>query len=200
MKMIVIGSSWGGLEPTKMILDDLPDDLDAAVLIVRHSTPGGESVLTPILAPHSEMPVSEVIAGQAIEAGHVYVTPPGITVTISRGSNGRRCFVLNKPSSTAGKGRPSIDDALTSAAMHFGDDCIGVILSGYLNDGTRGAIRIDRVHGTTIVQSPADAEQPSMPLSVIKGDSPDFVVPDIEIGAILRQLVSEEQVSMEVSA
>ena len=84
--------------------------------------------------------------------------------------------------------------------MHFGDDCIGVILSGYLNDGTRGAIRIDRVHGTTIVQSPADAEQPSMPLSVIKGDSPNFVVPDIEIGAILRQLVSEEQVSMEVSA
>ena len=200
MKMIVIGSSWGGLEPTKVILDELPDSLDAAVLIVRHSTPGGESVLTPILAPHSEMPVSEVTARQPVQAGHVYVTPPGITVTMNRSDNGRMYFVLNKPSLTAGKGRPSIDDALSSAAMHFGEDCIGVILSGYLNDGTRGAIRIDRVNGTTIVQQPSDAQQPSMPLSVIKGDSPDFVVPDIEIGAILRQLVSEEHASMKASA
>lgn len=200
MKMVVIGSSWGGLEPTKIILDDLPVNLDAAVLVVRHSTPDGPSLLTPILESHSDMPVSEVRNGELIRAGHVYVTPPGVTVTMNKDSDQSMRFVLSEAARGFGKSRPSIDDALISAASHFGDDCIGVVLSGYLNDGTQGAIRIDRVNGTMIVQSPGDAEQASMPLSVIKGDSPDFIAAGIHIGAIIRQLVSEEEIAMGDSA
>lgn len=190
MKMIVIGSSFGGLEPTKIILDDLPSDLDAAVLIVRHSTPGGSSVLSPILASHSDMPVSEVYNGCEIIVGHVYVTPPGVTVKIERGESGNAHFVLDDVFEASRKGRPSIDDALISAATVFGKDCIGVILSGYLDDGSKGAVRIDRLDGTMIVQSPGEASQPSMPLAVIKGDASDFIVPSVQIGPILRQLVS----------
>lgn len=189
MKMIVIGSSWGGLEPTKVILDDLPVDFDAAVLIVRHSTPGGPMLLDTILASHCEMPVLEVHDHMPIKAGHVYVTPPGITVLVEQNTVGVRWFTLETAQPGSRGGRPSIDQSLVSAADCFGSDCIGVVLSGYLSDGAQGAIRLDRVDGTMIVQSPGDAAEPSMPLSVIRRDSPDFIVPDVNIGPILRQLV-----------
>ena len=74
--------------------------------------------------------------------------------------------------------------------MTFGDDCIGVVLSGYLDDGTIGAIEIDEYEGTMIAQAPSDAEQPSMPLNVIRRDSPDYILPDILIGGTLRDLVA----------
>lgn len=193
MKMIVIGASAGGLDPIKVILADLAVALDAAVLVIRHSSPGGPSLLAPILARYSVLPVTEVRDYMRIEPGWVYVAPSGITVTIEMATRSHAVFRTGVLPHVHGDGRPSIDQAMVSAANVFTHSCIGVILSGYLKDGSKGAIAVDQGNGTIIVQSPSDAEHSSMPLSVIHARCPAFILQDTQIGSMLCDLVQQEE-------
>lgn len=189
MKMIVIGGSAGGLPPLKTILKGLPQDLDAAVLVLRHSWPGVPSQLAQLLRPISTLPVREVADGTPVEAAGIYVAPSGTNVELDDTGEGKAVFRL-APCRTGQKGRPNIDVSMVSAAQVFGEDCIGVILSGYLDDGTEGAIEVGACDGVIIAQAPSDAEQSSMPVNVIMRDSPDFILPDVQIAGMLRDLVS----------
>ena len=104
-----------------------------------------------------------------------------------------------EPCGDSQRGRPNIDVSMISAAHVFGTDCIGVILSGYLDDGTEGAIEVGACDGVIIVQAPSDAEQASMPLNVIHRDSPDFILPDIQIAGTLRDLVRDVDVGRDIA-
>ena len=86
---------------------------------------------------------------------------------------------------------PEATPVLVSAAQHFGARCIAVILSGHLDDGTAGARHLARHGGTTIVQSPAEADAPSMPLNVLHRDSPAFVLEGRDIADVLVELAGE---------
>ena len=63
---------------------------------------------------------------------------------------------------------PAIDPLFRSAATTYGAEAIGVILTGGLNDGAAGLFEIKRCGGTTIVQEPDDAANPSMPRSALQ--------------------------------
>lgn len=196
MKLVVIGGSAGAHTPLKTILGNLPAEFDAAVIVLRHAWPSGPSYLAWLLGRHSVLPVREIADGLPVEGGHVYVPPPGQEVRFI----GERDIDLRfrlVPSAPEQIGKPNISLTLEFAAPLFGEDCIGVILSGYLDDGATGAIEVDRHDGVIIVQAPSDAEAPSMPLNVIQRDSPAYILPDTYIANVLRDLVSGEEVTPE---
>jgi two-component system chemotaxis response regulator CheB len=70
--------------------------------------------------------------------------------------------------------KPSIDVLFRSAAVAFRERCIGIILTGLLNDGTAGMYAIKRCGGVTIIQDPKEAEFPEMPLSVLENIDVDY--------------------------
>ncbi len=53
---------------------------------------------------------------------------------------------------------PAINPMFRSAARHDGAKVVGVLLTGYLDDGVNGLYEVQKVGGTTIVQDPTDAE------------------------------------------
>src|SRR3979490_2744258 len=83
--VVGIGASAGGVEALNAFFDGLPRESGMAFVVVQHLPPERQSLMAEILTRHTHMPVLQVTAGLALQAGHVYVTRPGFTVALERG-------------------------------------------------------------------------------------------------------------------
>jgi two-component system chemotaxis response regulator CheB len=64
--------------------------------------------------------------------------------------------------------RPAIDPLFRSIALAYGPRAIGVLMTGWGEDGTAGLQAIKGCGGRVFVQQPADAEQPDMPMTALQ--------------------------------
>ncbi len=182
--IIVIGTSAGGLKALSAVLSELPADIGAAIFVVQHLAADRKSDLPRLLQTISDLPVTHPIDGDTFETGHVYVAPPDHHLLL----NADTVRVLRGPQEN--RFRPSIDAVFRSAAREHGSRVIGVVLTGYLDDGTVGQQAIKKRGGITVVQDPAEAEYPSMPRSALRYVKVDHSVPIAEAGALLARLVA----------
>jgi two-component system chemotaxis response regulator CheB len=66
---------------------------------------------------------------------------------------------------------------------------IGVILTGYLNDGTAGLMAIRAEGGVAVAQDPQDALVAAMPQNAAEIAGVDYIVPATGLAALLVELV-----------
>jgi two-component system chemotaxis response regulator CheB len=81
--------------------------------------------------------------------------------------------------------RPAVDPLFRSAALAFGSRVIGVILTGYLDDGASGLHAVKQRGGLAVVQHPLDAEAPDMPRAALEAVEADHVVNARELPELL---------------
>src|SRR5215471_14630357 len=122
--LVAIGASAGGVRSLKTVVEDLPPDLPAGIVVVLHLSPTHESTLPSILARSGQLPVSTAESGDVLAAGHVYVAPPDCHVLVEDG----HLSVMKGPKEHML--RPAIDPTFRSAAASFGPRAIAVVLSG----------------------------------------------------------------------
>lgn len=67
---------------------------------------------------------------------------------------------------------------------------MGVVLTGMLDNGTAGLLAVERAGGTTVVQDPADAAFPGMPLSALGYVEADHVIGLRELPTLLARLTA----------
>jgi two-component system chemotaxis response regulator CheB len=183
-KVIVIGASTGGLSALKQIFTALPADLPAAIFAVLHIGPG-ESILPKLLGSVSPLPVVHATDGAQVEAGKVFIAPPDHHLLLE---DGRMRLTRTAKENHA---RPAIDPLFRSAALAYRRNVVGVVLTGNLDDGTVGLQAVKAYGGTAVVQDPADAQVPSMPLSASRYVDTDYCVPLAEIAPTLVSLARE---------
>jgi len=176
--IVGVGASAGGLEAYRHMLQALPRDAGAALVLVQHLDPTHTSLLSEILARSTSMPVREVQGELAVEPNHIYVIPPGRTMVIAGG-----VLRLLPREQTRSPHRP-IDVFLRSLAESQRHLAVGVILSGTGNDGTQGLEAIKAEGGITFAQDET-AQHDGMPRSAIAAGCADFVLPP---EAIAREL------------
>jgi two-component system chemotaxis response regulator CheB len=87
--------------------------------------------------------------------------------------------------------RPAIDVLFRSAAVTYRSRVIGVLLSGYLDDGNVGLQAIGTCGGVTIVQEPQESEISEMPRIAVANVSIDYVLSVPQIAATLVRLANE---------
>jgi two-component system chemotaxis response regulator CheB len=183
--IIVAGGSAGAVEALGLLVEGLPSDLDAALLVVIHVPPQSPGRLVEILQRRTVLPVTRAQDDDAIEPGHVYVAPPDHHLVVEEG---RMQLTRAAPEH---HNRPAIDPLFRSAALAFGPRAIAVVLSGRLNDGAAGLHAVKQLGGTTVVQDPDDALHPDMPRNALAATTVDHVATAAELGELLGQLVAE---------
>ena len=192
-KIVVIGGSAGAINSLKLILPMLPHDFPAAILIVVHIG-SQQSILPEILARRSSMPVRHATDGEPLIPGRILIAPPDEHLIVVR--NGDRAYVRLVHGPKENHCRPAIDPLFRSAATAFKPNAIGVVLSGYLDDGTVGLQAIKACGGVAIVQNPAEAEASEMPSSALKHVDVDRVLSLGDIAPALLELASAHMQSL----
>ena len=180
--LVVIGASAGGLAALRTVLTALPPDFRAPVAIVQHRTRDASNALTNLLGLSCVLPVEEVIDKMPIKAGRVYVAPADYHLLVERNH-----FALSIEAPVQ-YSRPSIDVLFETAAVAYGKNVIGIILTGANRDGAAGASFIKKRGGRLMVQEPATAHNPVMPQAALNLTEADWILPLEEIGPFLSNL------------
>jgi two-component system chemotaxis response regulator CheB len=184
-KIIVVGASAGGVEALQELVGALPADLVAPVLIVLHIGPDSPSILPTILGRRTRLEVKPAEDGERLRPGVVYVAVPDRHLLVEKDRT------LRTPRGPReNRHRPAVDPLFRSAALAYGPNTIAVVLTGTRDDGTAGAISVNRCGGVVVAQDPEEAMHRSMPQSAIEHARVDHVVGLAEMPELLARLVA----------
>ena len=167
--IVCVGGSAGGLDAYIRLLQNLPNNMDVAIVIVNHirTMP---THLHEILPKYTAMPVELISERLLIKPNHVFIIPENRDLHVKNGK-----FEL-KPISKP-KGWPDVITVfLCSLAQFWHGKLIAVIVSGFDGDGSAALCEIKEVGGITIAQKLSTANQPDMPESAIASGCIDFVL------------------------
>ncbi|MEB2786000.1 chemotaxis protein CheB [Algoriphagus persicinus] len=185
-QVVVVGTSAGGLSALKKLLSQLPKDFPLPVLIVRHISPDATgNVLLDELNKLNTLKCQHAKSGNSLKPGYVYLALSDHHLLI-----GENLKMLVTKGAHENRSRPAIDPLFRSAAVAFGAGVIGILLTGYLDDGTAGMQAIKKCGGTCIVQDPDEAEYPDMPRNALNNVKVDYSLPIAEMGSLLHKIIS----------
>ncbi len=162
LRAIVIGASSGALDALSVILPTLPENYPLPILIVVHLPPDKDSLLAMIFASKCRMQVREAEDKEQLEAGTIYVAPPGYHLQVEQDET----LSLSNDEEVH-YSRPSIDVLFETAADAYGRALIGIVLTGANDDGAAGLKTIVDAGGVAIVQQPTEAFSPTMPQAAL---------------------------------
>jgi two-component system, chemotaxis family, CheB/CheR fusion protein len=181
-RVVGIGASAGGLEAFSEFLRHLPKNTGMSFVFVQHLEPKQTSRLTEILSRITEMPVEVATDGVRMQRDRLYVTPPGLDLTLSDG-----ILKLEPRTDTGGRHLP-IDHFFRSLAKEQGNKGVAVILSGMGSDGTAGLKMVKESGGMTFAQDERSAQHQGMPRSAVDSGVVDVVASPRKIAEELERL------------
>lgn len=183
-RLVVVGSSAGGIEALSVLVNSLPPGFPAAVVLAQHLDPRRRSNLEQILQRRSALPIVVVqdLEATPLQPATIYVVPSNRHVTIKDDHVALEGDHGDRP-------RPSVDLLLSTAARSYGENLIAVILTGSGSDGAAGAVEVSNQGGTVIVQNPATAQYPAMP-QALPPTVVDHVADLEQIGSLLQDLLT----------
>ena len=185
VRIFVIGASAGGRAAVIGCLGAIAPDINAAFAVVVHSAFDMPSFFAPVLAKKTDLKVVEAENNMKIQSATVYVAKPNHHLFIEKGrirlSQGPRENLF----------RPAIDVLFRSAAVAYGNRCVGILLSGRLNDGTTGLEAIKKCGGLAIIQNPDTAEYGEMPQSAQYALDIDFVSELEELPKLISKITKD---------
>ncbi|MCB9106147.1 MAG: PAS domain-containing protein [Anaerolineales bacterium] len=167
--IVGIGASAGGLKAFEQFFQKMPKNSGMAFVLIQHLAPHHDSELAELLQNHTRMKVTQVENKTPVQPNHVYVIPPGKSLSIKE-----RTLYLSEPVERRGHRAP-IDLFFRSLADDQGENAICVVLSGTGTDGTLGLKAVKERAGITMAQSTTDADYDGMPKSAIRTGLVDLV-------------------------
>jgi two-component system, chemotaxis family, protein-glutamate methylesterase/glutaminase len=175
---IAIGASGSdGLINIRELLGEMPARLNGVLMVVLHRPSGQLSQLREILGRASALPVVIPSEDEQYETGNCYVGEPAEHLALAARS---RVHLIE---GTGDKFRNrTVDLLFSSLATHARERAIGVVLSGSLDDGSRGLAQIHRCGGETMVLRLNESAIKGMPENAIGYDGPvDFIGSIVDI-------------------
>lgn len=185
--IVVIGTSWGGLEALSEIVGGLSADFQIPICVVQHRSKDSDALLVKILQDLTPLCVRDAEDKEPLCAGTIYIAPPDYHMLVEPE------YISLTVDSPVRFSRPSIDVLFRSASDTFGAAVIGVVLTGANEDGAAGLARIVARGGKALIQDPKTAESPVMPMSALRAVPGARVLPLDRISGELAHLAAAAQ-------
>lgn len=174
-RILAIGGSTGGIHALCLLLKQLPRRTGIPILITQHLP----AAFLPVFARQVELAASRaaVIAegGSVLEPDKIVIAP-GDGHLVIRDRGGRHVVAIDKSRSRSGC-TPSADPMFEAVAAVFGDEGLGVVLSGMGTDGVEGAARLVEAGGTMLAQDRASSAVWGMPKAVAQAGLASAILP-----------------------
>ena len=162
-ELVAIGASWGGLSALSILLDALPREFDAAVVVAQHRAADSATTCASLL--HARVAAAGARGRRQGRDRRPARSTSRRPTTTCWSSDGRFALSTDAPVQFA---RPSLDVLFESAADAYGDR-----LRRRRPDGRerrrrrRACTRSASAGGVAIVQEPETAERPEMPAAAL---------------------------------
>ncbi len=171
--IVAIASSAGGPSTLRYLLERLPLDMPAAIVVIQHINQVFFDSFVRWLEGVTAWDLIVAGSGEVLATGKVYLMPP----TVDLGVDADGCFYEKRLEPTKKGGvRPSVDNVLKALSVHHAANTIAVILTGIGDDGTAGAKELREAGGYVIAESEKDSLVFGMPRSVIEAGAADEVL------------------------
>jgi len=184
-KMVLLGSSTGGIEALSMVLKDYPSDCLPTVVLQHTGTGYGRNLVSLL---------SRLCSARVIGARHGLPLEPGLVCVVA--GTGRHALLGGQQSSPRIELRgcmlksshlPSID-ALFESAVPFAKGITAGILTGMGRDGADGLLALRKAGARTFAQDEASSVVYGMPRAAWQNGSAEVRVPLSRISGHLQRL------------
>jgi len=181
--IIAVGTSISGPNTFIRLLSSLSPGLPAAVVIVLDIDPKILPSFTEKFDEEVQWKVETVKDGIKLKQGTCYINPYNSTIKIITDKDNEPCI------QTCGTGKKPLNRLFSSAADTFGQNCLGVLLSGIGDDGDEGFARIKEMNGMTLAQSVETCVYPNLTDNVIKKNLVDQVVDEKQLATEIEKIL-----------
>jgi two-component system response regulator WspF len=181
-QLLAIGASAGGPAAVARLLNDLPPDFPAAVVVIQHVDQQFAPGMADWLGRHSTLPVRLAEDGDLPAVGAVLLAGTGDHLKLE--STGRLVYTAEPRDYVY---RPSVDVFFHSVVRFWPGEAVGVLLTGMGHDGALGlkALRDKGYH--TIAQDRATSAVYGMPKAAADLDAAVEILP---IERVARRVVT----------
>lgn len=152
---IAIGISTGGPPALSGLFASLRPPLPP-IVVVQHMPPAFTGPFARRLDTLSAIEVKEAEPGDVLRPNHAFVAPGGRHLRLQR--RGAQVFLRVVDGEPVSGHRPSVDVMMTDAAATYGEQCLGVIMTGMGHDGADGCAAIRRRGGYVLGQDEATSD------------------------------------------
>jgi two-component system chemotaxis response regulator CheB len=161
IEIVAIGTSTGGPNALAEVLPRIPNDFPVPIVVVQHMPPIFTRLLAERLASRSAISVEEGSAGVVLSPGHAWIAPGNFHMKVMRAGVNWRLDLNQAPQENSC--RPAVDVLFRSVAVAYGENVLGVVMTGMGADGVLGAQNIRDAGGDVIIQDQASSVVWGMP-------------------------------------
>jgi two-component system, chemotaxis family, protein-glutamate methylesterase/glutaminase len=194
LKVVAIGASTGGPVVIQRILAALPRGFPAPVLIVQHMARGFIAGFVGWLAQSTGIAVKVAEHNEPSLPG-AYVAPDGFDMGVEK--DGR--IILRKGDTNQGH-CPSVAHLFRSVAEAYGEDAVGILLTGMGKDGAEELLLMKERGALTVAQDEESSIVYGMPGAARKLDAVTCLLPPDSIAELLKRLADKRGGAVESAA
>ncbi|MCO4053358.1 MAG: chemotaxis response regulator protein-glutamate methylesterase [Bosea sp.] len=173
-RIVCIGSSTGGTETLREVLEQLPET-SPGIVIVQHMPERFTGAFARRLNGLCRMDIKEAEDGDELTTGRVLFAPGNRHIVLQR--TGQRYHVAIKDGPPVSRHRPSVDVLFRSAAQSAGANAMGVIMTGMGDDGARGLLEMRNAGAMTLAQDEESCVVFGMPKEAIAAGAVQRITP-----------------------
>ncbi len=189
--LVVIGASTGGTEATKKLLENVPADFPATV-IVQHMPEGFTESYANRLNDYSAMSVCETADGDVLTPGKALVARGDIQLRVKQEAG--KLKVRNGDRTLINRHCPSVDVMFQSCLTLDHVQIVGIILTGMGNDGAKGLEDLHDAGAITFGQNKESCIVYGMPCEAYKRGAVDIEARPEQIPAlVMRKLCARQR-------